>query len=443
MSLQSLKKSLQEEIEELEIRNEVYRKNKSDMKIHYFHVNKKKLFSAIKIQLEKQAKLPINILNSKALTTLIDDSVELLFDKIFKYAKKNNVSIEVITDEYFIVKTIKKQKLTGYENVSQASVFNFIKNTYNTTTPKIVGILNEFIEQNLGDSNLLSTQEFLDLSHIDESAITRKRLAISKRKIVGKVKSLGITEKHIKELGLDATLYFGKDDTLNITKIHVDLDSAFLNRTEGRQLLAQMKSDRLKKLKADKQKLESMATLSSSDSRMTIEKKKQIKSFIDKVKKDKKLKVSSIDTKIKLANNKKVKAKLKKRKITKITSELPNFPELKLQVFKQVSQPVLNLNALKAQINARLSMTVIKNMGTPALENRTGRFARSVQVTDITQTSQGFPSIGYTYDKYPYQTFEPGFKQGSTQRDPRKLIDRSIRDIASELLVGRFYTRRA
>lgn len=102
----------------------------------------------------------------------------------------------------------------------------------------------------------------------------------------------------------------------------------------------------------------------------------------------------------------------------------------------------LNLNALKAQINARLSMTVIKNMGTPALENRTGRFARSVQVTDVIQTAKGFPSIGYDYQKYPYQTFEPGYAQGSAQRDPRTLIDRSIREIASELIVGRFYTRR-
>jgi hypothetical protein len=109
---------------------------------------------------------------------------------------------------------------------------------------------------------------------------------------------------------------------------------------------------------------------------------------------------------------------------------------------KVENKPTLNLNALKAQINARLSMTVIKNMGTPALENRTGRFARSAIVTDVVQTSQGFPSIGYTYQKYPYQTFEPGFKQGSVQRDPRTLIDRSIREIATQLIVGRFYTRR-
>jgi hypothetical protein len=120
-----------------------------------------------------------------------------------------------------------------------------------------------------------------------------------------------------------------------------------------------------------------------------------------------------------------------------IPSQIKNKAEKPIQ-----TQPTLNLNALKAQINARLSMTVIKNMGTPALENRTGRFARSAIVTDVVQTSQGFPSIGYTYQKYPYQTFEPGYKQGSVDRDPRTLIDRSIREIAQQLIVGRFYTRR-
>ena len=45
-------------------------------------------------------------------------------------------------------------------------------------------------------------------------------------------------------------------------------------------------------------------------------------------------------------------------------------------------------------------------MGAPRLENRTGRFASSARVTDITSTKQGFPSIGYTYEKNPYSVFE-------------------------------------
>ena len=57
-------------------------------------------------------------------------------------------------------------------------------------------------------------------------------------------------------------------------------------------------------------------------------------------------------------------------------------------------------------------------------------------------TPQGFPSIGYTYEKNPYQTFEIGYSQGSQERDPRRLIEVSIREIAAEMAIGRLYTRR-
>jgi hypothetical protein len=84
-------------------------------------------------------------------------------------------------------------------------------------------------------------------------------------------------------------------------------------------------------------------------------------------------------------------------------------------------------------------------MGAPALTNRTGSFASSVKVTDIRRTNKGFPSIGYTYDKNPYQIFEVGAGKtpwANADRDPRKLIDRSIREIAAERAIGRFFTRR-
>ena len=81
-------------------------------------------------------------------------------------------------------------------------------------------------------------------------------------------------------------------------------------------------------------------------------------------------------------------------------------------------------------------------MDAPALQNQTGRFASSVRATDINQTPQGFLSVGYTYMKEPYQTFEMGYTQGSTLRDPRKLIDVSIREIAAQHALGRLYTRR-
>jgi hypothetical protein len=95
-------------------------------------------------------------------------------------------------------------------------------------------------------------------------------------------------------------------------------------------------------------------------------------------------------------------------------------------------------------INKELPKTVRKNMVAPRLENRTGRFADSVQVTEITQTRKGFPSIGYTYQRNPYEVFEEG-SQGNWSngdRDPRDLIDMSIREIAARMALGRLYTRR-
>ena len=60
----------------------------------------------------------------------------------------------------------------------------------------------------------------------------------------------------------------------------------------------------------------------------------------------------------------------------------------------------------------------------------------------MAMTPQGFPSIGYTYDRANYETFELGNRQGSPDRDPRALIDTSIREIAARYAIGRFYTRR-
>ena len=100
---------------------------------------------------------------------------------------------------------------------------------------------------------------------------------------------------------------------------------------------------------------------------------------------------------------------------------------------------------LIGMLNKELPDTIRKNMKSPALENRTGRFASSVKIVDVNSTTQGFPSIGYTYQKNPYQVFEDGTGQApwaDGDRDPRELIDRSIREIAIKFALGRFYTRR-
>lgn len=101
--------------------------------------------------------------------------------------------------------------------------------------------------------------------------------------------------------------------------------------------------------------------------------------------------------------------------------------------------------ALLALINSKLPNQIAGNMGAPALENQTGRLAESFKMVDVNQTKEGYYSFGYTYQTEPYQIFEVGAGQppwATSSRDPRKLAEKSIREIAAQFAVGRFYLRR-
>lgn len=89
---------------------------------------------------------------------------------------------------------------------------------------------------------------------------------------------------------------------------------------------------------------------------------------------------------------------------------------------------------LRNLLNEFLPQTVAKNMGSPALNFRTGRFANSARVENLAIGPRGGLHIDYTYMRDPYETFEPGNKQGSAQRDPRRLIGGSIRELAVGIL---------
>ena len=127
---------------------------------------------------------------------------------------------------------------------------------------------------------------------------------------------------------------------------------------------------------------------------------------------------------------------------------------LSLRQAKKVAMPTgkgeepqrsgVNITAIMGMLNQKLPQQVADNMGAPRLENVTGRFAQSVRVTDIMRTPQGFPSIGYTYAKEPYQVYEStsGTRFSDPIRDPRPLIDVSIRELVAQFGLGRLYTRR-
>ena len=192
-----------------------------------------------------------------------------------------------------------------------------------------------------------------------------------------------------------------------------------------------------------------LADLKGSDTIRTRKRKKITNALLDPIEKvaSKSKNITVVKReKTSLTNKKRSKSLATDSKVIKQKTKKSRtkVPPVKLGV-KESKAPQRSYLELMALLNAKLPDTVRKNMITPRLLNRTGRFAGSVKVTDIQTTPQGFPSIGYTYQKNPYQVFEQGAGRppwATEDRDPRKLIDSSIREIAANMAMGRFFTRR-
>ena len=128
-------------------------------------------------------------------------------------------------------------------------------------------------------------------------------------------------------------------------------------------------------------------------------------------------------------------AKQIKRRTAKIRSKPQRPKHAKLPPLRTAGGTFTSAMNIQTILDQRIKQQVQDNMGEGgALVNRTGRFAQSVSVEKVMQSRQGTLTAFYTYMKAPYQTFERGYAQGSLRRDPRKLISRSIREIAMETL---------
>ena len=183
----------------------------------------------------------------------------------------------------------------------------------------------------------------------------------------------------------------------------------------------------------------------ASDSFLTMVEKKTLSGLLKPLKKNKNVRVRTKNKNIHKQKNSKTKSSPRKH-TPRRTQKIQANP--KKAIVAKVMQATRNKKKSKAApanaplfllgiINKDLPDMVRANMGAPALTNQTGRFASSVRATDMHMTPQGFPSIGYTYQRDPYEVHEQEYEY-----DPRRLIDRSMREIAAQYAIGRFYTRR-
>lgn len=120
--------------------------------------------------------------------------------------------------------------------------------------------------------------------------------------------------------------------------------------------------------------------------------------------------------------------------------------QLKTGPLRNISGQFYSLTSLQMLLDTHLQDVVSANMGDQPykggqrriLNYDTGRFAASVKVERLMMSKEGMITAFYNYMKYPYQTFEPGFKQGSPKtRNPRLLIAKSIAEIAALKVANR------
>ena len=332
------------------------------------------------------------------------------------------------------------------------NIFNTFKRKKQQAQRPLIRALNKKIrELNKGNKNFQRETitprggGFLDIGHGEGSAVNTQRAQITEDMIgaFSDKNTNSIVEEFLKELKEEISLSVTKSDQgPPIDIITVGLESKKLNRAstsaEKKEVgrLNQILEEAVEKFALQFPEME------GSDSSIQKRQKIVVSNFIGPLKGLKNVKVTGTKTTLEGSHKGKVKTKGRKAKPTK--NKLRSKPAQKRKkASTRKSAPSQPLQLIVA-LNKELPEVVRRNMGAPGLENRSGRFADSVKVTDVIPTPKGFPSVGYTYQRNPYEVFEMGSRGNwaTPQRDPRTLIDHSIREIAAKFAIGRFYTRR-
>jgi len=433
VSVQSQKAFLTKLHNELLVTGDEYRKL-VNVQFHTFVLTRRALRKGIKDRVEK------NFAGvSKAEVAAILKGCDVALYKVIRDTAK---SINAVETPGLGGVTLQKQTKSRVEATFDASGQNRyaqITRLYTQHLSKATPAVIRSIERVLNETSNVKSKSLWNLNHKHLEGIieTQVRDAINNA-LIGEEE---ITKKHL-------TAFMKKNkislevirDTRSNTA-HVTLGSQRENSKEGGVSGARKQKLQKALLKAIKQ-LDSnipIAQLKGSDSFVEVFEKKVVTKTLDPFRGKKNVKVSKASK----TKHSKKKHTVKVTPAVKAAASLRRRKSIKATAAKKA--PAAQPLQLLAMINAKLPATVRKNMNSPMLVNRTGTFADSVKLTDISKTPKGFPSIGYTYDKSPYGVFEMGNgdpRVATPERDPRRIIDQSIREIATQLAIGRFFTRR-
>lgn len=423
-----------------------------------FVFNKRTLLAQTLLQLKKGSKMNLGPGDVAKIKELVDKAGENLHKALERVAggtlKRPGGKTTLVFDKSTDVPIPK-----GYNPTLPYTAFSRVKFAYRDTLNEFFTEMQDYFRgqdhldtvKNKDGSEKKSTRNFFDAGHDQSAGVFERFLDDTTAQIVDSLDSSIGSDSEAERDKLIAEMNELLKTDLSIQKID-DLDTIVIKieSSAGNRSAGQKQGQRSKKLRSALSSfLENkvvLAELEGSDSLKTRKRKKTQKAVIEPFlkRKNKNIKVSGTLAKDKKSSKSPIKKSVKPAIKKKGTSLNTKVSVKKTRRAPQKSA-VTNLLPLIAMLNKDLPATVRKNMTAPALENRTGRFSESVKIVDVVQTPKGFPSFGYTYDQSPYGVFEMGNgdpRLATPERDPRNIINQSIRELAAQRALGRFFTRR-
>jgi len=447
----SAMESLLDRIErEVRASSNIYRTLVSNYEIHDIHINAADIVTQVTAEMKaRQGEEPTKA-TKDLIKTEVDKMCKELFEK-FHPSQYNSTNLKWTITSEFAGNSKKFDFVLASKVGKKANVFNTFKKAKQIAQRPLIKALNNKLKAlNRGsakDRELISSRRgFLDIGHDDESSVSLQRAARVQEALWNLDKNTSsspLAQKVIKELSAVIKWEITRGpagppkDTIGISMESKSLNRASISKNEVSNLNKTLKSI------ADKIGTD-WATLEGSDSPIEARRKVILTEFIKPLKGKKGIKFT------KMESTKPKKSKTKKKGLSKKGGKASRkaFKDRNIGVTAILAKRGsggINPLAIIKMLNTKLPETVEENMRFPALVNRTGKFAQSVRVTDVVKTPKGYPSFGYTYARSPYGVFEMGTgasNMATPERDPRNIINQSIREIAAELAIGRFYTRR-
>jgi len=457
MARASLQKKLKQIQKQIEKSSKNYRNLVSDKKVHTLVIDEKEVYEQAIKQLSLLFGVPENgELITKEFKPLLDKGIPVLCQNFLTETKRvqkttTTVTITIFPEggNNFSATFVPNKKNTT--DIYKTTIRRNIKQPAQKSFLDAVQAKINNLNKGRGENNQLKAAysekggiSFFDIGHSSETAVSVQRKNIAENELIKwSTKQSPAAQKMLQALLSELQWSIHKKDIKNTEVLTVSLESGLENKLRGSNEEKALAEQLEKDLTAIIKTVGGWPELDGSDSYITKTKKRVLNNFTKHNFKNKNVKSNIKKQDIIQSTGEPVTASVARKASFAKGGEVVNSGGAVLKRGKQKTQ---NLFSIMTLINQKLPEQVRKNMGSPRLENTTGRFASSVKLTSVTTTRRGFPSFGYTYRKDPYQIFEDGAMGKSpwadSHRDPRQLIDASIREIAAEMAIGRFYTRR-